>query len=88
MAAKAFDNQIQKASGKWPFKNWTLQISDVDCIVISNVMKRQKIICQKLKLRFTLKPIPDPSFRDDLEKKCLLCKRQCANNFILNNFTF
>jgi hypothetical protein len=26
MAAKAFENQTQKASGKWRFQIWTLQI--------------------------------------------------------------
>jgi hypothetical protein len=31
MAAKAFENRTQNVSGKWPFENRTVQISDVDC---------------------------------------------------------
>jgi hypothetical protein len=31
----AFDNRTQKASGKWPFENRTVQISDVDCSTIT-----------------------------------------------------
>jgi hypothetical protein len=32
MVAKAFENWTQKVSRKWPFKNWTVRFSDVDCI--------------------------------------------------------
>jgi hypothetical protein len=41
---RPFKNRTQKESGKWPFENRTVWISDVDCIQFTNNFRLFEVV--------------------------------------------